>query len=257
MRRSIVITGASSGIGKALARRLASPEATLGLLGRDQARLDSVAAECRQRGAQVQIGAIDVRDRERLNAWFVNFDAATPIDLLFVNAGIMGGSTTDGEIEPVETSFAVAETNVVGTLNTIHPILPRMAARGSGQIAIISSIAGFIPLPDSPTYSASKAAVLNYGLALRSLLQGKGVKVSVICPGYVSTPMTAQTSGAKPFEMPPEQAAEIILRGLERNKAVITFPRLFSFLTRVGGLLPVRLRDWTSKPFRFNVRNRE
>ncbi len=257
MRRSIVITGASSGIGQALARRLASPESTLGLLGRDEARLRSIAAECQQRGAQVQSGAIDVRDREQLNAWLVKFDSGAPIDLLVVNAGVMGGSTADGEIEPAETSFAVAETNVLGTLNTIHPILPRMAARGRGQIAIISSIAGFIPLPDSPTYSASKAATLNYGLALRSLLQGKGIKVNVICPGYVSTPMTAQMSGAKPFEISPEQTAELILRGLERNKAVITFPRLFSFLTRVGGLLPAGLREWTSKPFRFNVKNQE
>ena len=90
MRRSIVITGASSGIGQALACRLASPESTLGLLGRDETRLRSIAAECQQRGAQVQSGAIDVCEREQLNTWLVKFDTGAPIDLLVVNAGVMG-----------------------------------------------------------------------------------------------------------------------------------------------------------------------
>lgn len=257
MRRSIVITGASSGIGKALAQRFATPGITLGILGRDNARLASVAAECQRRGAKVQTGSIDVRDRENLGGWLIAFDSVLPIDLLIVNAGVMGGSTPDDNIERADISFAVAETNVIGVLNTIHPVLPRMTARGAGQIAILSSIGGFLPMPDAPTYSASKAAVLNYGLSLRSLIRDKGIMVSVICPGYVATPMTAQKSGRKPFEISPAQAAELIVRGLERDKPIITFPRFFSAVTRIGGLLPERLREWTSKPFRFKVRNRE
>jgi short-subunit dehydrogenase len=257
MPRSIVITGASSGIGKALAQRFARPGTTLGILGRDEQRLTAVAVECRQRGAQVSTALVDVCARETMSAWLTKFDDASPIDLLVVNAGIMGGSLPNEDIERPEISLAVFDTNVHGVINTIHPIVPRMIARGSGQIAILSSMAGFVPLPDAPSYAASKAAVLSYGLALRSLLYDKGIKVNVVCPGYVSTLMTGQESGWKPFEMAPEQAAELILRGLERDKSIITFPRLLSLVTRIGALLPERIHRWTSKPFRFKVKPRD
>lgn len=257
MPRRIVITGASSGIGSALAKRFASPQTSLGIIGRNEQRLQAVAAECQQRGANVSTALIDICARDELEAWLMAFDDASPIDLLIVNAGIMGGVTPNEDVERAEISRAVFETNVTGALNTIHPLVPRMVGRGAGQIAILSSIAGFIPLADAPSYAASKAAVLSYGLALRSLLHDKGLKVNVICPGYVSTPMTAQEHGWKPFEMPPEQAAELIWRGLERNKAIITFPRLFSLMTRIGGLLPENVRRWTARPFQFKVTSRE
>jgi len=121
----------------------------------------------------------------------------------------------------------------------------------------MSSIAGFIPLPDAPSYGASKAAVLQYGLALRTALRGSGVKLSVICPGFVTTPMTAREVGWKPLEMSAERAAMIISRGLEGNKALITFPRLFGFATWVGGLLPEHLRNITQKAFRFKIDHAE
>ena len=256
MRRNIVITGASSGIGKALAERFAAPDAVLGLLGRDPRRLAATCEACALRGARATMAAIDVRAREGLDAWLTAFDAASPIDLLIVNAGIMGGSEPNDAIERPDISLAVFETNVIGVINTIHPILPRMMARGRGQIAILSSIAGFIPLPDAPSYAASKAATLNYGLGLRTALCDKGIKVSVVCPGYVSTPMTAQEHGWKPFEMKAERAAELICRGLARDQSIITFPRFFSAVTRIGGLLPERVRRWTSQPFRFSVADR-
>jgi NADP-dependent 3-hydroxy acid dehydrogenase YdfG len=201
--------------------------------------------------------AIDVRSRERLASWLTTFDSASPIDLLIVSAGIMGGTQPNNAIEQSDTSRAVFETNVMGALNAIHPVLPRMLDRRSGQIAILSSIAGFIPLADAPSYAASKAAVLSYGLGLRSALYDRGIKVSVICPGYVSTPMTAQEHGWKPFEITPARAAELIWRGLARDRSIIAFPRFFSLITRIGGLLPDGVRRWTSQPFRFNVTERE
>jgi len=257
MPRTIVITGASSGIGEALAQRYAGPQTVLGIVGRDRQRLQAVAAACERRGAEVSTALIDVCARGELEAWLTAFDTSSPIDLLIVNAGITGGVRPNEDIEGAEISCAVFETNVIGALNTIHPILPRMVVRRAGQIAIVSSIAGFIPLPDAPSYAASKAAVLSYGLGLRSLLHDKGIKVNVICPGHVSTPMIAQEHGWKPFVMPPEQAAELIWRGLERDKSIISFPRFFSLLTRIGGLLPESVRRWTSQPFRFNVSERD
>jgi short-subunit dehydrogenase len=250
---TVVITGASSGIGTALALRYARQGATIGLIGRNQERLASVAVECRNLGANVSVGEIDIRARAELMHWLEAFDDATPIDLLFANAGVMEGTPPGGKIEPPDAAYAMIQTNILGVLNTVQPLIPRMMTRGRGQIALVSSIAGFIPLPDSPSYCASKAAVLSYGLALRALLDPYGIRVSVICPGYITTPMMLRESGPKPFAMPPGKAADLICRGLEHNRAVIAFPFFFALVTRIGGLLPDRLRRWTMRPFRFTV----
>lgn len=230
---------------------------SLGLIGRHSKRLGEVAGECRARGATVSTATLDVCHRDALATWLAAFDARAPIDLLIANAGIMGGLAPDTDLEQPETSYALFATNVIGVLNTIHPILPLMVQRGSGQIAILSSLAGLIPLPDAPSYAGSKAAVLNYGLSLRTQLYGKGVKVNVICPGYVSTSMTAQERGWKPFMMSAERAALLIARGLEHNRAVIAFPRFLAFLTRIGASLPEGLRRLTSQPFRFRVTDQD
>jgi short-subunit dehydrogenase len=254
MARTVVITGASSGLGEALALDYAKEHARLGLLARNLARLDSVAQRSRSAGAAaVAVGAVDVRARTEMARWLSDFDDDSPVDILIANAGIMEGSPAAGEIEPPDAAHALMETNVLGVLNTVQPIVTRMMARGSGQIAIVSSIAAFVPLADAPSYSASKAAMLNYGLALRSLLSPHGIKVSVVCPGYVSTPMMRQESGPKPFAMAPQRAASLIRRGLARDRPVIAFPAAFALITRLGGLLPDRLRRWTSEPFRFTV----
>jgi short-subunit dehydrogenase len=250
---TVVITGASSGLGKALALHYARHGAVLGLLGRSIDRLDTVAEECRRLGASVTTTAIDVRARADMEAWLRNFDADTPIDILIANAGIMAGRSADAVIEQASASYTLMETNVLGVLNSVQPILPSMMARRRGQIGIVSSIAGFIPLPDAPTYCASKSAVLTYGLALRSALRQTGIGVSVICPGYVATPMIEQESGPKPFVMSAESAAALIVRGLQHNRAVVAFPFLFALMTRLGGLLPDSVRRWTSEPFRFTV----
>jgi len=257
MWRNVVITGASSGIGRALALRYAREGARLGLLGRDQGRLDQVVEGCRQLGADVRSEAVDVRAGQEMRAWLEDFNTAGPVDILIANAGIMAGSPSDGDIELEHESRAVIETNVIGVLNTVHPVLAGMISRGRGQIGIVSSLSGFIPLPDSPSYCASKAAVLSYGLALRAAVEGKGVRISVICPGYVATPMTAQESGWKPFEMSPETAADLVFRGLAANHAVIAFPAILASLSWIGGILPDRVRRWTTRPFRFTVTSRD
>jgi short-subunit dehydrogenase len=247
--RTVVITGASSGIGKALALRYARDKAVLGLLGRSSARLHDVADQCRRLGAAVQTATLDIRARSEMEQWLQNFDANAPIDVLIANAGVMAGRLADADIESSTASYALMETNVLGVLNSIQPVLPRMMARHRGQIGIVSSIAAFVPLPDAPSYCGSKSAVLTYGLALRSALRQSGIGVSVICPGYVVTPMMQQESGRKPFAMAPESAADLIVRGLERNRSIIAFPFLFALITRLGGLLPDSVRRWTMPRF--------
>jgi short-subunit dehydrogenase len=252
--RTVVITGASSGIGKALALRYARDRAVLGLLGRGDARLQEVALECRRLGATVQTATVDVRVRSEMERWLRDFDTSTPIDVLVANAGVMAGRPADADIESSPASYALVETNVLGVLNSIQPVLPRMMARSRGQIGVMSSIAAFIPLPDAPSYCASKSAVLTYGLALRGALRESGIGVSVICPGYVMTPMMQQESGPKPFVISPESAANAIVRGLERNRSIIAFPFLFALLTRFGGLLPNSVQRWTVPRFTVSER---
>src|SRR5262249_41186156 len=233
MTRTVLITGASSGIGKALAVHYAREGARLALLGRDQSRLAMVAEECRKLGGSVQMNSLDVRNRAEMSTWISEFDETTPVDLVIANAGLMTGTPPGGEIEPADAGYAVIETNVLGVLNTVQPLLPAMVSRRKGQIAIISSIAAFIPLPDSPSYCASKSAVLNYGQSLRALLAPYGIGVSVVCPGYVTTPMSARESSRKPFVMSSERAAGLIVADLRRNRAVIAFPFFFALATRL------------------------
>ena len=254
---TVVITGASSGLGKALALRYARDGTVLGLLGRSSDRLDAVAVECRRLGASVFTAAIDVRNRTDMEAWLRNFDADTAIDILIANAGIMAGRPANAVIESSSASYDLMETNVLGVLNSVQPVLPNMMTRGRGQIGIVSSIAGFIPLPDAPTYCASKSAILTYGLALRGALRQSGIGVSVICPGYVATPMMEQESGRKPFAMSARSAADLIIRGLEQNRSIIAFPFWFALVTRLGGLLPDSVWRWTTEPFRFTVDDRK
>ncbi len=254
----IVITGATSGIGAALARDYARAKAHLALTGRDPARLEAIASECRRLGAAVvETASIDVRDRARLRDWLVHCARQGPIDLVIANAGVMAGTPPAGTLEPEDAAHRVAETNVLGVLNTVQPILPAMMARGMGQIAIISSIAGFTPVVDAPSYAASKAAVLSYGLSLRAALRRHGIKVSVVCPGYVGTPMTAQIDGEKPGQITAAEASRRIRSGLARDRAVIAFPFFIAWLTRLGGMLPDGLRRWSARNFRFTVANRE
>lgn len=240
--RTILITGASSGIGRALALQFAAAGVTLALSGRDETRLEVVAVECRKRGANVGTRRLDVRNRAAVAEWIGDVDRATPVDLVIPNAGVMAGTAPKAAIEAADAAYNLIEINVLGVLNAVQPLLAPMMERGHGQIAIVSSLAAFVPLPDSPSYCASKSAVLTYGLALRGLLADKGIGVSVICPGYVTTPMAARENVQKPQEMSAEEAAEIIVRGLAKNQAVIAFPRTLTLLTRFNALLPDRLR---------------
>jgi short-subunit dehydrogenase len=220
--RTILITGASSGIGEALAEAYAGPGITLVLTGRDQTRLDDVAARCRTRGAAVRSATVDVADRQGMADWLAVVDAATPIDLCIANAGISGGTGRSGETEEQARRFFAV--NVDGVLNTIHPLIGPMTARGRGQLALVSSLAGFRGFPGAPAYCASKAAVKSYGESLRLTLRPTGIEVSVICPGFVRSRITQKNRFPMPFLMDADRAARIIRRGLERNKSRIAFP---------------------------------
>lgn len=220
--KHILITGASSGLGAELARTYAAPGITLALTGRDAARLEAVAEQCRAQGATVETAVLDVTDAAALEGWMLARDDALPIDLVLANAGISAG--TGGDTEPVEQVRRIFEVNVDGVMNTVLPLIPRMQARRRGQIALMASLAGFRGFPGAPAYCGSKAAVKIYGEGLRGVLAGSGVEVSVICPGYVRTPMTDRNGFPMPFLMDADKAARLIRDRLARNKARIAFP---------------------------------
>lgn len=254
MKCTVLITGGSSGIGRALALHYAAQDTVIGLLGRDQARLQAVAGDCAGKGATVSHAVIDVRDRAAMRAWIEDFDRHHATDLLVANAGVMGGVPPGARLEPADFAYELMGANVQGVLNTVQPLLEPMMARRKGQIALIGSLAGFNALPDAPSYCASKAAIITYGLSLREALRGTNVRVNVVCPGYVSTPMTEQLSGWKPGEISAEDAARRIARGLEQNRAIIAFPFILAALSRVGGIVPDWLRQLGSRPFRYKVK---
>jgi short-subunit dehydrogenase len=220
--RSILITGGSSGVGKALALAYAREGVSLRLGGRDAGRLAAVTAVCQAEGAAVDATSIDVTDADGMARWIAECDDRQPLDLVVANAGVSAG--TGGTGESAEQIRRIFRVNVDGVLNTVLPIVPRMIARRRGQIAIMSSLAAFRGMPGAPAYSAGKAAVKVFGEALRGDLARHGVSVTVICPGYIETPMTARNRFPMPFLMSAERGARIIVRGLARNRARIAFP---------------------------------
>ncbi|MGF1610826.1 MAG: SDR family NAD(P)-dependent oxidoreductase [Kiloniellales bacterium] len=239
--RSILITGASSGIGEALARCYAAPGITLALCGRDQTRLAAAAESCAAAGASVASRCVEVTESATLKAWIETCDAAAPLDLVIANAGISAG-TGDGR-ESAQQARDIFAVNQAGVINTVLPAIELMRPRGRGQIAIMASLASFRGFPGAPAYCASKAAVRVWGEALRGHLAAEGIAVSVICPGFVRSRMTAVNRFRMPFLMEADEAAAIIRRGLARNRARIAFPRRLAAIVWLLSALPPGLTD--------------
>jgi len=242
--RHIAITGASSGLGAALARLYARSGITLSLTGRNEPRLVQVAEQCRALGATVEAAVLDVTDAPGMHAWLQTRDAAQAFDLIIANAGIGGADSIAPETgETGASARNIVEINLIGVVNTVTPLLPRLVARRGGHIAIMSSLAGFVALPDAPAYSASKAAARHYGHGLRRRVAPHGVWVSVICPGFVDTPMSASLSLPPQLIWPVERAAKHIATGLARRKREIVFPWSLKLMVRLGDFLPASVLD--------------
>ncbi|MHA1540258.1 MAG: SDR family NAD(P)-dependent oxidoreductase [Alphaproteobacteria bacterium] len=239
--KTILITGASSGIGKALSLAYAAPQINLCLIGRDADRLAETAAACREKGAHVTEAQINVTKKTALRKLIEDYDKEYHLDLVIANAGISAGTGQMGETE--KQARQIFDVNMTGLQNTIFPAMDIFMKKGRGQIALMSSLAGFKGFPSAPAYSASKGFVKNYGEALRGYLRGYGVHLTVICPGFVKSRITDANDFYMPFLMEGEKAARIIQKGLLKNKPLIAFPRIMHFLVWVIGAMPSFLTD--------------
>ncbi len=248
---SVLITGASSGIGRALAEAYAARGCRLTLTGRDAGRLDSAASTCRELGSEVDCRLVDVTDRAAMEGLFRDLD--TP-DLTIANAGISEGTSGGGG--RAETDREVLRTNLDGVVNTVYPAItalkarPRPAQGPRGQIAIIASLATFNGYPGAAAYAASKAAVRCLGEALRGERHRDGIEICVVCPGFVRSKITDRNHFPMPFFMEADRAARKIVRGLERNRGRIAFPWPTYMLARIASAAPSGLRDALARRMR-------
>lgn len=241
--RHIVITGASAGIGRALALGYARPGVVLGLVGRDVTRLNESAAACRALGASVLPGQLDVRQADSMEAWLDEFDGAHPIDLLIANAGVASTLASAADWEQLERTTRIMEANFLGTMHAVLPAVERMRKRRCGRVVMVASLAALRGMAVSPAYCASKAAIKVYADAVRPILRREGVSVTVVLPGFVKTAMSDVFPGEKPFMWSAERAADHIRRKIEAGRAEIAFPGPLAFGMRLLTLLPVTMAD--------------
>ena len=240
--RVVLITGASSGIGRALATAWARRGARVALLARRAEALEEVAGAVEAAGGQAFAVVADVRKSEAVRAAVELVEREWGrVDVLVANAGI--GEVTRAQEFPVEKARAVFETNVVGAMNSVAAVLPGMHARRSGQLVTVSSLAAYRGLPGSGAYCASKAALSTFFESLRVELRGSGIAVTIIHPGFVRTPMTTGREQPMPFLVEVDRAAELMLRAVEARRRTYAFPWQLAWLARLSKHLPGALHD--------------
>ena len=241
----IFLTGASSGIGEALAIELAKRGAILGLLARRENLLKQIAAKCESVGGKARILVCDVVDaiavQKSADILRNEFDA---IDILIANAGI-GGNNAETRNFNAEAVKKVIDINLIGAVNAVAAVLPPMLEKGSGQLVAISSLAGFRGLPKSAAYSASKAGMTAFFESVRLDVQNRGVSVTIIQPGFIKTPLTSGRANKMPYLMELEDSLPHFIGAIEKKKKFAAFPWQLATLARVAKIFPAWLYDRT------------
>ena len=245
----VLITGASSGIGRALAVELAQRGAKLGLVARRREILDELVAELsskRTDSSGLIALAADVTDRESMRAAADQLSSKLgQVDVLIANAGV--GVTNDGAELDAGKLADVIDVNVIGAANSVAAVVPEMVARGSGHLVVISSLAAYRGLPKSGAYCASKAAVSALFETLRLDLNPRGIDVTIIHPGFIKTPLTAGRQAQLPWLMEVDDAARRIVGAIEARKKSYAFPWQLATIVRAGMIMPNFMYDWISR----------
>lgn len=242
--QTILITGATGGIGRALAIAYAAPGVFLLLQGRNPDLLAGIQQACQQLGAEVETVQFDLTQAEAWRQWLLQFCTQRPLDLIFANAGMNINHGPDNAGEKWEEIQRLLAVNVDAVFATVHGVLPTMRQHKKGQIVLMSSLAAYRGLPVTPTYSASKAAVKAYGEGLRDWLAPQGVQVNVVLPGYVSSKMCEEMPGPKPFLWAAPKAAHYIKKRLIKNPPRISFPFPLNFGTWGLSVLHPSVSAW-------------
>ncbi len=241
--KTVMITGASAGIGKGLALQIATRGGRLGLLARREDVLNEIVAEIKTRNGQAVGVAADVRDPQAVRAAADRFRAELgPIDVMIANAGI-GTSKHAAELNPEQVA-EVININLIGAVNSVAAVLPEMIQRDSGQLVAISSLAGYRGLAKSAAYSASKAAMSSFFESVRIDLRRTNVKVTIIYPGFIKTALTAGREKKMPYLMELDEAVEKILTAIEKEKKSYAFPWQLATIVRSSLIMPAGLYDW-------------
>jgi NADP-dependent 3-hydroxy acid dehydrogenase YdfG len=239
----VFLTGASSGIGEALAVEIARQGAILGLLARREELLRKLAEKCELAGGQARVFACDVVDAQAVqNSADLLRREFGQIDVLIANAGI-GGKTEDTQNLKPEAVKKVIDINLMGAVNSVYAVLPQMLERKNGQIVAISSLAGVRGLPKSAAYCASKAGMTALFESLRLDVQDRGVAVTIIQPGFIKTPLTAGRKNKLPFVMELETALPYFLKAIENRKKFAAFPWQLAGFVKLGRIFPAWLYD--------------
>jgi short-subunit dehydrogenase len=239
----VLITGASSGIGRGLALELARRGACVGLLARRGDVLDEIVTQIHARQGKAIALAADVRDADRVRAAAARLRSEFgPIDVLIANAGV-GGTTNVIELAPSEVT-KVFEINVIGAVNSVAAVVPEMVQQGRGQLVAVSSLSAYRGLPKSAAYCASKAALSSFFESLRIDLSGTGVDVTIIHPGFIKTPLTAGRKAKLPFLLELDEAVAKIVWAIEKRKKSYAFPWQLASVVRATMLMPNSMYDW-------------
>jgi len=236
----IVITGASSGLGEALALYYATNENRLVLIARREDRLRDVAMLCRDKGAEVEMIVADVNDFERMGE-IGNYLGEQPMDRIILNAGVSVGH--GGGVTPFEDFERLFKTNFLSIHALLEPIIPKLMEQQSGEIVFISSLASLFTMPTSIAYSSSKRALNAYAEGLHYQLKPHGITVMTIMPGFIDSEMTQKNQFKMPFLMSTEKGIARIAHAIERKKVRYAFPFRFALMIKIVSLLPQSLRD--------------
>ena len=249
--KTIFLTGASSGIGEALAIELAKKGAILGLVARREELLNELAAKCESIGGTARVFPCDVVDSTTLHAAADRFRREFGhIDIMIANAGIGGNNQETRDYVP-DAVKKLIDVNLMGAVNAIHAVVPQMLERGSGHLVGISSLAGFRGLPKSAAYSASKAGMTVFFESVRLDVSHRGVDVTIIQPGFIRTPLTAARANKMPFLMDLDVAIPHFLRAIEKKKKFAAFPWQLATIVRLGKFMPSWLYDKISSRARY------
>lgn len=242
-KKVVFLTGASSGIGEALALELAKRGAILGLLARRESLLRDLVAKCERKGTAARAFACDITDEYAVRDTAESLrNEFGKIDILIANAGIGGASKHAKDLKPRDFR-RVIDTNLTGAVNSVSAVLPDMIDKGNGQIVAISSLAGFRGLPKSAAYCASKAGMTAYFESVRLDVSNRGIAVTIIQPGFIKTPLTSGRGAKMPFLMELEDSIPLFLRAIERKKKFAAFPWQLATIVRAGKIFPAWLYD--------------